>query len=251
MNVLIVEDEKLAAGRLEQLLVECDKTINVLAKIESVNESIKWLKSNPAPDLIFLDVQLEDDLSFAIFDKIHIKTPVIFTTAYDEYAIKAFKLNSIDYLLKPVNKEELQSALNKYQTWIHDYEPVDLKSLLDTISKSASEYKSRFIITAGSRIKTINITEVAYFYSEEGISFLVTRQKAEYPIDLSLEKLAEQINPDEFFRVNRQFIIHIHAIKNIHVYPKSRLRIELSPPADREIFVSLDKVTLFKEWLDR
>ena len=251
MNVLIVEDEKLAAKRLEQLLSECDKSIYVLAKIESVEETVKWLNNNPEPDLIFLDVQLEDDLSFVIFDQVHIKTPVIFTTAYDEYAIKAFKLNSIDYLLKPVNKEELRSALNKYQTWIHNYKPVDLKSLLDTISKSPSEYKSRFIITAGSRIKTIGIEEIAYFYSEEGITFLVTKQQAEYPIDLSLEKLNEQINPDEFFRVNRQFIIHIHAIKNIHVYPKSRLRIELSPPPDREIFVSLDKVTTFKEWLDR
>ncbi len=251
MNVLIVEDEKLAAGRLEQLLKECDTSISVLAKIESVNDTVKWLNSHPEPDLIFLDVQLEDDLSFAIFEKIQIKTPIIFTTAYDEYAIKAFKLNSIDYLLKPVNKEELLAALRKYQTWIKDYKPVDLASLLDTISKSSSEYKSRFIITAGSRIKTIGIEEVAYFYSEEGITFLVTRQKSEYPIDLSLEKLAEQINPDEFFRVNRQFILHIHAITNIHVYPKSRLRIELTPPPDKEIFVSLDKVTAFKEWLDR
>jgi DNA-binding LytR/AlgR family response regulator len=251
MNVLIVEDEKLAAGRLEQLLKECDTSISVLSKIESVNETVKWLNNHPEPDLIFLDVQLEDDLSFAIFEKIQIKTPVIFTTAFDEYAIKAFKLNSIDYLLKPVNKEELQAALKKYQTWIKDYKPVDLRALLDTINKSSSEYKSRFIITAGSRIKTIGISEVAYFYSEEGITFLVTRQKAEYPIDLSLEKLADQINPDEFFRVNRQFILHIHAITNIHVYPKSRLRVELIPPPDKEIFVSLDKVTAFKDWLDR
>lgn len=251
MNVLIVEDEKLAADRLELLLRACDKSINILAKIESVYDTVKWLNSNPEPDVIFLDVQLEDDLSFAIFEKIDIKTPIIFTTAFDEYAIKAFKLNSIDYLLKPVNKEELQTALDKYRNWMKDFKTFDVKSLLDTINKSSSEYKSRFIITAGSRIKTIGIEAVAYFYSEEGITFLVTKEKAEYPIDLSLEKLAEQINPEEYFRVNRQFVIHIHAIKNIHVYPKSRLRIELTPAHDAEVFVSLDKVTAFKEWLDR
>jgi DNA-binding LytR/AlgR family response regulator len=251
MNVVIIEDENLAAERLEEMIRSYDATIRVLARIESVKEAVQWLTSNPAPDLIFLDIQLEDDLSFSIFDKTEVLAPVIFTTAFDEFAIKAFKLNSIDYLLKPISKEDLKRAIDKFKSWTRGTSNMEIKALMKELFQSKPEYKNRIIVNTGSRIKSISMDEVAYFYSELGMTFVVTANKSEYPIDLSLDKLLLQLNPLEFFRINRQFLIQIHSIRNIHVFPKSRLKLELYPPHPKEVFVSLDRVTDFKEWLDR
>lgn len=251
MNVVIIEDENLAADRLEAMIRSYDSTICVQARLESVHEAVEWFNINPAPELIFLDIQLEDDLSFSIFEKVEVNAPVIFTTAFDEYAIQAFRLNSIDYLLKPVSKEDLGRALEKYKFWNRGTSNVDVTLLMKELINSKPEYKNRFLINTGSRIKTLGIEEIAYFYSDQGMTFAVTKSKTEYPVDLSLEKLVLQLNPREFFRINRQFLIHVHSIKNIHVYPKSKLKIELQPPFSNEVFVSLDKVTDFKEWLDR
>jgi DNA-binding LytR/AlgR family response regulator len=251
MKVIIIEDEKLAANHLEKMITKYDPSVEVLAKLESVGDSIEWFTANGDPDLIFLDIHLDDGLSFSIFEKVKVNAPIIFTTAYDEYAIKAFKMKSIDYLLKPIMPEELYNAINKYKEWKKpEGASIDMQSLVDLISKKEPVYKTRFSITVGEKIKSVSIDQVAYFYSTQGITFLVTNDNLHYPIDLSLEQLREQLDSKDFFRINRQFFIRLKSIRHVHVYPKSRLKIELNPPYDGEIFVSIDKVTRFKAWLD-
>ena len=251
MNIVIIEDEELAARRLEGMIRSFDPGINILAKLESIEEAVSWFRSNPEPDLIFLDIHLEDGLSFQIFEKVPVKSPIIFTTAFDEYAIKAFKLKSIDYLLKPITQADLDAAILKYKDWNSTSKSfIDVGALFELISNRNKSYKSRFSITVGQKIKTIDISEVAYFYSEEGITFLVCRDKSEYPVDYSLDQLIDELVPKDFFRINRQFIVGMKAITNVHVYPKSRLKIELNPVIRTEVFVSIDKVVKFKEWLD-
>lgn len=251
MKVVIIEDEKLAANHLEKMIVKYDPSVEVLAKLESVEESIDWFTNNDDPDLIFLDIHLDDGLSFSIFEKVKVNAPIIFTTAYDEYAIKAFKMKSIDYLLKPILPEELYRAIDKYKEWTRPDQPaIDMHALLELITRKEPVYKSRFSITVGEKIKTVSIDQVAYFYSSQGITFMVTSDNLHYPIDLSLDQLADQTDPKEFFRINRQFIIRLKSIRNVHVYPKSRLKIDLHPAYDGEVFVSIDKVTRFKAWLD-
>lgn len=251
MNIIILEDEELAARRLESMIKQFDEKINIMAKIESVEEAIVWFKTNPEPDLIFLDIHLEDDLSFAIFDKVEVKSPIIFTTAFDEYAIKAFKLKSIDYLLKPISQEDLNKAIEKYQDWNKSNSPsLDMQSLFELINKKVPSYKNRFSITIGTKIKTFEINDIAYFYSQLSISFLVSNDNMEYPIDYSLDHLTNMLNPQDFFRVNRQFLVKMKSIANVHVYPKSRLKIDLLPSRNDEVFVSIDKVTKFKDWLN-
>lgn len=268
MDVIIIEDEELAANRLEAMIKKYDKNINVLAKLESVAEAVNWFSSNDEPDLIFLDIHLEDGLSFGIFERVDVSSPIIFTTAFDEYAIKAFKLKSIDYLLKPITQEELNQALEKYKNWHrpekapvtpeNEASPatvtgIDLQSLYALITKKEPQYKSRFSITIGQKIKTFSVDEIAYFYAEEGVVLMVTNQKAQYPIDYSLDQLTGQLDPQQFFRINRQFLIKISAVENVVVYPKSKLKVVLNPPltANKEVFVSIDKVARFKEWLDK
>lgn len=251
MKVVIIEDEKLAANHLEKMITKYDPSVEVLAKLESVEDSIDWFTSHGDPDLIFLDIHLDDGLSFSIFEKVKVNAPIIFTTAYDEYAIKAFKMRSIDYLLKPILPEELYNAINKYKEWKKpDTSPIDMQSLIDLISQKEPAYKTRFSISVGEKIKSVGIEQVAYFYSTQGITFLVTNNNLHYPVDLSLEQLTDQLDPKEFFRINRQFLIRLGSIRNVHVFPKSRLKIDLNPAYEGEIFVSIDKVTRFKTWLD-
>jgi len=252
MKVVIIEDESFAAQRLKKQILEYDSGIEVIAELESVEESVKWFSNNKEPDLIFLDIHLEDDLCFVIFEKINITCPIIFTTAFDEYAIKAFKLKSIDYLLKPIVREELISALRKYQEMIgHIRSVADLDSLYRLIVDRAPVYRERFSVSFGSRIKTINVDQVAYFVSEEGFTFAYLKTKGSYPVDLSLDNLVTELDPKKFFRVNRKAILGIDSISEIRVYPKSRLKLDLNPQYNGEVFVSLDKVTAFKRWLDR
>lgn len=251
MKVVIIEDEQFASMRLKKMIHEYDKDIEVLAELESVEESVKWFKENQEPDLLFLDIHLEDDLSFAIFDKVDVSCPIIFTTAFDEYAIKAFKLRSIDYLLKPIVKEELITALKKYNEYAGgNQNSENLNSLYDMIVNKNQSYRERLSISFGAKIKTIKIDEVAYFTSEEGMTYAYLFDKANYPVDLSLDKLISELDPTKFFRINRQMLLSIDAIKDVHVYPKSRLKLELNPKYDKEVFVSLDKVTSFKKWLN-
>jgi DNA-binding LytR/AlgR family response regulator len=252
MNVIIIEDEQLTARRLESLLAKYDPSIHVMAILPSVTDSVDWLKNNADPDLMFMDIHLEDGQSFSIFEKINLQVPVIFTTAYDEYMIKAFKVNSVDYLMKPVSYEELSAAIDKYRR-IHaaNGEHKHISALLSAIQPKTTDFKQRFLISIGSRLKTIDISEAAYFYSSDKVTFLVTKDNQRYPIDLSLDKLATVIDPAQFFRINRQMITGLQAIANIHVYPKGRLKLDLLPPMKEDVFVSLDKVVEFKEWLGK
>ena len=250
MNVVIIEDEKFAADHLEKMILKYDKDIRVVAKLESVRESIEWFKNCNDPDLIFLDIHLEDGLAFSIFEEVVTSSPIIFTTAFDEYAIRAFRLKSIDYLLKPIMQEDLNKGLEKYKNWSRsDNDRIDVDSLYEIISGRGPKYKERISINFGQKIKYFNINEISYFYSEKGISFLVLFSSGEYPVDYSLDQLSELINPNDFFRINRQFLVSIRSIKNINVFPKSRLQIELQPPFADDVFVTIDKVTKFKEWL--
>ena len=251
MRTIIIEDEEYAARRLENLIHECDPNIEIVAKLQSVKESVSWFKSNTHPDLIFLDIQLEDDLSFAIFEKVQVQSKIIFTTAFDEYAIKAFKLKSIDYLLKPINKEELCQAISKYKQWDNEkrvfVDPVELRKLL---LPNQPAFRDRFLVSVGEKLKSIHVEDIAYFFSTSGITFVVMNSKSQYSVDMSLDTIREQLNPEEFFRINRQYFVRLQAIANVIIYPKSRLKVVLNPPTDETIFVSLEKVPEFKRWMD-
>lgn len=250
MKIVIIEDEELAARRLESMIKECDSSIEVIARLESVEESVEWFRNHTAPDLIFLDIHLEDDLSFAIFEKVKVDAPVIFTTAFDEYAIRAFKMKSIDYLLKPIVQEELARSLDKFHEFSTSRSKTDMESLFRLfVQGNKTEYKERFSVTIGQKIKTFTIADINWFYSEEGISFMVTADNHQYPIDYSLDELSDMLDPGVFFRINRQFIVKMESIANIHIYPKGRLKLELKPATDKEVFVSRDKVSRFKQWL--
>jgi len=226
-----------------------DPAIKVLAKLESVEDSVEWFKTNAHPDLIFLDIHLEDDLSFAIFDKVRVDSPIIFTTAFDEYAIRAFKLKSIDYLLKPIVQEELNNAIAKYKAWNGQKNGIDMSALFDLINKKEVSYRERFSVSYGQKIKSFSVSEIAYFYSKEGMTYAVLNDAKHYPVDYSLDNLLNELNPNEFFRINRQYLIKHACIKQVHVFPKSHLKLELSPKPLDDTFVSIDKVTALKKWL--
>lgn len=251
MNVLIIEDEKPAARRLNRMLAALD--IEVQQMLHSVEESLNWLQNNPHPDLIFLDIQLSDGLSFEIFEEIEVKSAIIFTTAYDEYALKAFKLNSIDYLLKPIDDDELGAAVNQFKK--QQPKQSDVQVNLDDIRKLLinpvdRKFKKRLSIKVGQHIKIIHIDEIECFYSENKSTYIHTKENRNYLLDNSLENWQEQLDPENFFRVNRTFIVHMNAIKDIVAYSNSRLKLILHSYKDSEIIVSRERVKDFKNWID-
>lgn len=250
INILIIEDEEPAANRLKKMVTELEPNANVLDNIVSVNSAIAWFKQNPQPDLIFSDIQLSDGLSFEIFKNVEVHCPVIFITAYDQYAIDAFKVNSIDYLLKPIKKDDLETALNKFKKLTTTAAaPMDISKVLEVFNQPKTEYKTRFIVRYGEHIKTIKIEEVAYFYTEDKINFLTTNEGRRYTIDYNLDNLESMLNPKTFFRINRQFIISIHAINEMFSYSKSRVLVKLNPPSKHETIVSTERSGDFKLWL--
>ncbi len=250
MDVLIIEDEIPASKRLTKLLTSCRPDIKVIEVLDSIESSILWLKSNAHPTLIFMDIQLADGLSFEIFNNVNIKTPVIFTTAFDQYTLNAFKVTGIDYLLKPIDVEELKTALDKFDhLFPKDYDIGVLKKALQEIQTPS--YKERFLVKNGQQLQYIPVESVRYFYSDDGLIFLKTEDKKRYAIDYTLEKLEELISPQKFLRINRKMIIGIEAIQKIHTYFNSRLKLELQPDIDFEVIVSRDRVADFKGWLDR
>jgi DNA-binding LytR/AlgR family response regulator len=251
MKAVIVEDEALAASRLEKLLSDVAPEINVVARLSSVKEAVKWFTLNSA-DLIFLDIQLSDGLSFSIFEEVTVNTPVIFTTAYDQYSIKAFQLNSIDYLLKPIRKGELQKSLQKYNSLKSAFK-IDFENLLAGIQGKTESYKKRFLIQVGSKIKTIETTDVAWFYADGKYVFLKTFAGQNYPVDFSLDKLENMVDPAQFFRINRKYMVNFDAIEGMVAWSRSRVKIKLNPPADdeTETVVSIDRSPEFKKWLDK
>lgn len=253
MNVVIIEDEAFAALRLKKMIEDYDPDIKILAELESVAESVKWFKSNPEPDLIFLDIHLEDDLSFAIFDQVNISSPVIFTTAFDEYAIKAFKLKSIDYLLKPIVHEELAAALKKYEQFsgLRQHQ-ADLQSLYTLLTSNDKKYRERFSISVGTKIKMVEVKDIAYFFVMDKGTYLRTHQGNTYNVDFTLDKLEEMLDPDSFFRINRKYLINLSSIASMQAYSRSRVKLELKPMADEEFdtIVSIDRSGEFKRWLN-
>ncbi|MBE0647188.1 MAG: response regulator transcription factor [Bacteroidales bacterium] len=250
MKVLIIEDELFAAGKLEQMLLEIDPSVRVLAKLGSISESVKWFMDHTC-DLIFLDIQLSDGISFSIFEQVNLNTPVIFTTAYDQYAIKAFRLNSISYLLKPIRRDELEESLKKYQSLKSTFS-IDFDMLLATIQGREPEYKKRFLIQIGEKIKKVEMHEIAYFFVLEKAVFMKTFPGNSYPVDYTLDKLESLVNPDRFFRINRKYLVSMDSISNMVAYSRSRVKLELTPKADEELdtIVSIDRSSDFKKWLN-
>ena len=252
MTILIIEDEEPAFRRLQKMLKELEPNHTMLNQIVSVSSAIKWFKENDAPDLIISDIQLSDGISFEVFKQVDIKCPIIFTTAYDQYAIEAFKVNSIDYLLKPVKKEELEKAVTKFKNLIPTTSApaIDINKLLQSLQPaSGTDYKKRFVVRYGEHIKTIDIEEVVYFYTEDKATFLCTKDARRFVIDFNLDTLDSILDPKIFFRINRQFIISIHSIAEMFAYSKSRVLIKLNPAAKHETIVSTERSADFKHWL--
>ena len=249
MKTIIVEDEKHARENLERLLLEIDPSMEILAKMDSVKKTVAWLKENEA-DLLFLDIHLADDLSFRIFQEVEVKSPVVFTTAYDQYALKAFKVNSIDYLLKPIDKEELAGALEKYNQ-IKPSSGVDF-SRLEAILKEKNNpsYQERFLVQRRDKLMSVRVEEVAYFEGEDRYVYLVKPDGSRFIVDYKLSDLENLLDPTIFFRLNRSFIAHFNAIDRMVSVSKSRVKVHLQPAADRDIVVSTENTRAFKMWLN-
>lgn len=250
MRVLIIEDEIFAAEKLEDMLHEIDPKIEVLAKPGSITESVKWLLQNNA-DLIFLDIQLSDGISFSIFEQVTVNTPVIFTTAYDQYAIRAFQVNSIAYLLKPIRSTDLKEGLNKFQSLKSAFN-IDFDSLLAQLNNQKPEYKKRFLIQIGEKIRKIEVAEIAYFYVMDKGVYLKTREGKSIPVEYTLDKLDELLDPEHFFRINRKYVVSMDSIANMVAYSRGRVKLELKPKPDLDFdtIVSIDRSADFKKWLN-
>lgn len=251
MKVLIVEDEGIAADRLIQLLNQLDSAIEIVEHLDSVKSVVAWFQTNETPDLAFFDIQLADGLSFEIFKQIEVNCPIIFTTAYDQYAIEAFKVNSIDYLLKPMMESDLQRALDKFQKQKQPAPSVDVSALMQLMQQQSKTYKERFVIKVGEHLKTVLTEDVEIFLSENKATYLLSRDSKRYIIDFTLDQIQDAIDPKSFFRINRKYLIHIDGIKDIITYSNSRLKLELHHFNADDLIVSREKVTLFKDWLDR
>jgi len=251
MNVLIIEDEKPSARRLQRMLTKLNVSANTM--LHSVEESVTWFLNNEHPDLIFLDIQLSDGLSFEIFDAVEVKSAIIFTTAFDEYALKAFKLNSVDYLLKPIDEEELEAAVHKYKELKPQAKNVqlnfeDIKKLL--VNPMERSYKKRFTTKIGQHIKMISVDEIECFYSENKGTYAHTIEGRDYLLDTTLEQLEEELEPQTFFRISRKFYVNIHAIKDIISYTNSRFQLKLNSYKEQEVIVARERVKDFKLWIE-
>ncbi|MBU2928764.1 LytR/AlgR family response regulator transcription factor [Winogradskyella psychrotolerans] len=251
MTVLIIEDEERAYKNLKHILLEIDPSINIVSWLQSVEQSIEWFNSNTSPDLIFLDIHLSDDLSFKIFESVQVSCPIIFTTAFDEFAIKAFELNSIDYVLKPITQKNIETSLAKFNTRIksnsNPYDKLieDLKNISNT-----PNYKERFLVNKGDELVIILTTDISYFYKDND-TYIVLENGNRYPIKFTLEQLIELLNPVKFYRINRQIIVSINAISKITLWFKGKLKLQLTPKFNDDVFVSREKSAHFKSWMDR
>src|SRR5665648_21242 len=249
MKIIILEDETRAANHLERLLKKVAPGMTIIAKLESVRDGLAYLQSNPEPDLIFSDIQLADGLSFEIYNQVSVRCPIIFTTAYDHYAIEAFKTNGIDYLLKPIEEERLQQAIEKTR----HFSPGLMFAKILAIANPASEktFKSRFMVKVGDKIKSIPVDEILVFYSQEKASYIQTADHHNYCIDYALDQLEPMLDPEKYFRINRKYIVAIEACTNILAWTNSRLRLKIDGIDDTDIIVARERVVEFKGWLDR
>ena len=251
IGTLIIEDEAPAAKRLEKLLKEVEPSITILKTIESVSSAIKWFEQHSQPDLLMLDIQLADGLSFDIFKQVRIDSFVIFTTAYDEYAIKAFELNSIDYLLKPINREKLRKSIEKFIRLHGEKTSIDIQAVIAAMDRGRKKYKLRFSVNVGTKIKSIETANIAYFYSMDKNTYLCTNEDRHYPVDYALDKLEELLDPQDYFRINRQCTVNYHAIEKINILSKSRVSIHTNPSTKEPLLVSTARTHEFRLWLDR
>lgn len=256
LKVLIIEDEIPAQRLLKETLQEINIKTEVIICLDSIKSAVTWFQNNTHPDVVLLDIQLSDGLSFEIFKQVNVESMIIFTTAYDEYTLQAFKVNSLDYLLKPIEKDELQAAFVKYQHYNKQFikekkSTIDFSELATLLKNEKQEYRKRFLIQSNDSFFQLPIEQIAFFYSMQGITFAVTFEKREYPINFSLESLKEQLNPALFFKVNRQIIINIEAIKRVHSYFNGKLKLEIKPSHSEDIVIGKDKAAAFKKWLDR
>lgn len=251
MRVLLIEDEQPAARRLSKLLTELEPSIQILDVIDSVEAAVKWLNTFREPDLLFMDIQLADGISFDIFRQVELKIPVIFTTAYDEYTLKAFKVNSVDYLLKPIDKEELTIAIQKFKD-LHKSASIHLPNLEKLLQNiSSSTYKERLLVKTGQHLTYLNINELAYCFSEGSVTFALSQTGKKWVLDYPIDQLIAMLNPKEFFRISRKLVVNIKAIQKIHPYFNSRLKLDLQPATSFEVIVSRERVSDFKEWLEQ
>lgn len=249
MNILIIEDEKPAANRLIKLLEGHFPEADFVGNLDTVIRAIKWFEENPAPNLIFCDIQLADGISFEIFERVRVSSPVIFTTAYDQYAIRAFQVNAIDYLLKPIDPEALAQAVAKYKS--HQIKPsLDIELLKGLLQPEKKAFKNRFLVRFGEKIQSVPIEEIAFFFSEERVTFLQTDAGKKFVLDSTLEQLESHVDPVLFFRVNRKYLCRANAVEELLTYSNSRLKVKLKNCPDSDILISREKVGEFKTWLD-
>lgn len=249
MKIIILEDETRAANHLVRLLAKVSPNMVLVARLESVRDGVKYLQTNPIPDLIFSDIQLSDGLSFEIYNQVEVRCPIIFTTAYDSYAIEAFKTNGIDYLLKPIEEERLKQAIEKAK---HFSPGLLLEKILSMGNPASGKiYKSRFMVKVGDKIKSVPVDEILVFYSQEKASFIRTSDAHTYCIDYALDQLEPMLDPEKYFRINRKYIISIDACTNILAWTNSRLRLKIDGIDDTDIIVARERVQEFKNWLDR
>lgn len=253
MNILIIEDEPHAAERLERLVHELVRDVTIVGRIDSVKKAVDWFTNHAAPDVVLLDIQLADGISFRIFEQCEVNAPVIFTTAFEEYAIKAFKVNGIDYLLKPIDKEELNVALKKVGARAGsetDQEQL-LQKMSEVVKMLTRKYKTRFVMRVGEHLRTVEVDRIRFFHSRDKTTFCATDDNRSLIIDFTLEELEDMLNPDQFFRISRKFIVSAGAIQDIISYSNSRLRLVLKGSQDSDIIVARERVQQFRKWLDR
>ncbi len=254
MKILIVEDEELAVKKLQKTLAAVDATANVVGVTDSIKSSVEWLQDNPQPDLILMDIELADGQSFEIFNLTDVKSPVIFTTSYDEYALKAFKVNSVDYLLKPIQKEELQTALQKFQKLKgNGSSDINIDSLVKELQQKLQpkEYRKRFLVKHAQKLVSVEIEEIAYFYSDGRLNFFKTTDNKKFVVDYTMDELEDMLDPEKYFRISRSFYVSINSVDKIDDYFGNRLILGLKPAVDKEALVSREKVTEFKKWMGK
>ncbi|MGZ3839049.1 MAG: LytR/AlgR family response regulator transcription factor [Flavisolibacter sp.] len=258
MNILIVEDEDLAVKKLKKTLMSVDDTAIVVGEADSIKTTVNWLQSHPSPDLILMDIELADGQSFEIFNHVQVKSPVIFITSYDEFALKAFKVNSVDYLLKPVQKEDLQAALEKYLEIkkLYTNEPAPQVLIEDLVRElqqklQTKEYRKRFLVKHGQKLVSVEVDEIAYFFSDGRLNFFKTSDNRKFVVDYTMDELNDMLDPDKYFRISRSFFISVNSVGQIHDYFGNRLILHLKPETEKEAIVSREKVTDFKNWLGK
>jgi len=248
MRAIIIEDEKPAAEKLLKAIRKTDSSVEIVAVLGSVRSAVEWLEQNPMPGLVFMDIELSDGLSFKIFDAVNINSPVIFCTAFDDYWQEAFEHNSIDYLLKPIKEDKLEAALKKYDK-LKQHFSADLRELLQSRQQSFSEYKKRFLVKRGTDYISVKAEDIAYFYATHKLVCMIDNKNQKFILDQSLSEIEKQLDPAQFYRVNRKYLVQLNSIKKIKCFPKSKLQLELEPATNEDIIISQDNVTAFKEWM--